>query len=79
MQRENNILHKIFHLYYDGFRAMTLGRKLWAIIIIKLFIIFAILRLFFFPNFLNTKCEGEGDKASYVGRELIDRGGSATQ
>ena len=29
---------------------MTLGRTLWAIILLKLFIMFAILRLFFFPD-----------------------------
>lgn len=40
----------VFRFYLDGFRSMTLGRTLWAIILIKLFIMFAILRLFFFPD-----------------------------
>ena len=40
----------IFRFYVDGFRSMTLGRTLWAIILLKLFIMFAILRLFFFPD-----------------------------
>ena len=35
--------YKVYHLYYDGFRQMTLGKTLWTIIIIKLFIMFAIL------------------------------------
>lgn len=43
-------LSNIFRFYADGFRAMTLGRTLWAIILLKLFIMFAVLRLFFFPN-----------------------------
>jgi hypothetical protein len=30
------------------------------------------LRLFFFPNYLNTPAVG-GDKEEYVGRELIHR------
>ena len=47
---KNNIIYKIFHLYYDGFRSMKLGRTLWAIILIKLFVIFVVLKLFFFPN-----------------------------
>lgn len=34
---------------------MTLGKTLWAIILIKLFIFFAILRLFFFPDLLAGK------------------------
>ncbi len=32
--------------------SMTWGRKLWGIILVKLFIMFAILRLFFFPDML---------------------------
>jgi len=31
---------------------MTLGRTLWAIILIKLFLIFVVLRLLFFPDAL---------------------------
>ena len=44
----NNILYKVYRLYADGFRTMTLGRVLWAVILIKLFVIFVVLRLFFF-------------------------------
>ena len=45
-------LRKIARFYIDGFRSMTLGRTLWAVILIKLFIMFAVLKLFFFPDFL---------------------------
>ena len=38
----------IFHFYADGFRRMTLGRTLWILVLLKLFVIFVILRLFFF-------------------------------
>ena len=69
--KKDRILHRVFHLYYDGFRSMTLGRTLWAIILIKLFIIFVVLKLFFFPNFL--KQHAEGDEAGYVATELTDR------
>ena len=64
--------HQAFHLYYDGFRSMTLGRTLWAIIILKLIIIFAVLKLFFFPNFLSQHAE-EGQEAEFVASELIGR------
>jgi hypothetical protein len=50
---------------------MRLGRTLWAIILIKLFIIFAILKVFFFPDFL--KRHAQGDEANYVATELVDR------
>lgn len=41
-------LQKIVRFYWDGFRGMTWGKQLWILIIIKLIIIFGILRLFFF-------------------------------
>ena len=50
---------------------MRLGKTLWAIILIKLFIIFVVLKLFFFPNFL--KQHAKGDEAGYVATELTDR------
>ena len=69
---KDNFLMKVFHLYYDGFKSMKLGRTLWAIILIKLFIIFVVLKLFFFPNFL--KQHAKGDEAGYVANELVERG-----
>lgn len=67
-----NTIQKIWRFYVDGFRGMTLGKTLWLIILVKLFIMFFILRIFFFPNYLNSSAEGE-DKEEYVSRELIDR------
>ena len=40
----NTLLVRIWTFYRDGFREMTLGRTLWAIILIKLFIMFFILK-----------------------------------
>ena len=68
---KDSFLYKAFDLYYDGFRSMRLGKTLWAIILIKLFIIFAILKVFFFPNFL--KEHAQGDEAGYVASEFVDR------
>ena len=50
---------------------MTLGKVLWTIILIKLFVIFFVLKLFFFPDVLRQRADG--DKASYVARELVSR------
>ena len=69
-----NLVTSIWQFYVDGFRSMTLGRTLWLIIAIKLFIMFFILRLFFFPNYLN-EVAGERDKEDYVSSELIMRAG----
>lgn len=68
---KSSFLYRVFDLYYDGFRQMRLGKTLWAIILIKLLIIFAILKVFFFPNFL--KEHAQGDNSGYVATELIER------
>lgn len=50
MTSTDNILLRIVRFYADGFRSMTVGRTLWAIILIKLVIMFAVLKLFFFRD-----------------------------
>ena len=55
----------------EGFRSMTLGKTLWAIILIKLFIMFFILRLFFFPNILQQKYDTDEERANQVIENLI--------
>lgn len=57
---------RAFLFYRDGFRSMTLGRTLWKIIFIKLFVMFAVLKVFFFPNFLKTNFATEEQRAEYV-------------
>lgn len=69
---KDGFLYKVFGLYYDGFRSMKLGRTLWAVILIKLFIIFIVLKLLFFPNFLKEHAE-EGQESDFVATEMIDR------
>ena len=67
--KKNNpiiIVNNIYTFYRDGFRGMTLGKKLWKIILIKLFVMFVILKLFFFPNFLNTNFNTDEEKGNYV-------------
>lgn len=49
---------------------MTVGKSLWKIIFIKLFIMFAVLKLFFFPNFLNTQYETDEQRAGHVMEEI---------
>lgn len=66
-------LAKILDLYVDGFRNMTIGKTLWLLIFIKLFIMFCILRVFFFPNFLNTVTDDDSQKDDYVSSQIICR------
>ena len=61
-----------FDLYYEGFRSMVVGRTLWKIIFIKLFIMFAILKVFFFPNFLATNFDTDAERADHVLSNLTE-------
>jgi hypothetical protein len=68
-----DILKKVFDFYVDGFRNMSVSnRKLWVIIIIKLVIMFAILKVFFFPDFLDSRYHTDKEKSEYVGEQLIN-------
>ncbi len=67
------MLKKIFYFYLDGFKNMSVSsRKLWVIILIKLFIMFAILKIFFFPDFLDSKFSTDKEKGDYVIEQLIN-------
>ena len=59
-------------LYAEGFRSMVLGRTLWKIILLKLFIMFAILKTFFFPDFLATHFDTDSQRADYVLQQLTE-------
>jgi len=52
---------------------MTVGKTLWLIVLIKLFIMFAVLRIFFFPNYLNSNFKDDQSKANHVRQELINK------
>lgn len=66
---------KIFRFYVDGFKRMTLGKTLWKIILIKLFVMFAVLKVFFFENYLNANFDTDQEKASHVMEQITERPG----
>ena len=66
------LLKKIFLFYYEGFRSMTIGKNLWIIILIKLFVMFFVLRLFFFPDFLESNFRNDKERSDYVTDQLIN-------
>jgi len=49
------------------------GKLFPEIILIKLFIIFIILRLIFFPDLLNRNFNTDKERGDYVRDQLIDR------
>ena len=62
-----------FAMYVEGFKNLTWGKQLWILIFIKLFILFAVLKVFFFPNILNSRFQTEQEKSDFVFKELIER------
>jgi uncharacterized membrane protein len=73
MGNGSSIFTKLFRFYFNGFRNMSgWGRDVWIIIIIKLFILFVILKLFFFPDFLRKKFDNDKQRSEYVMDQLIN-------
>ena len=50
---------------------MTVGRRLWAIILIKLTIMFLVFKLFFFPDKLAEEYDNDADRARAVRSSLV--------
>jgi hypothetical protein len=64
------VLKKLFLFYYQGFKEMTIGKKLWIIILVKFFVIFILLRFLFFPDFLKSKFSNDKNRSDYVIHEI---------
>lgn len=65
--RFSKIPVSVFRFYYDGFRSMPVwGRKLWLIILIKLFIMFLVLKIFFFPDLLRKNYDSDSERSEYI-------------
>lgn len=64
---------RVWHFYYDGFRTMSsTGRKLWALILVKLAIMFLVLKIFFFPDLLSRDYDNDADRGDAVRSSLLD-------
>ncbi len=63
-----------FKMFWEGFTSMSkLSKTLWIIVIIKLIIMFAVLKPIFFPDFLKSQVNDESEKAGYVREQMIER------
>ena len=61
---------KILKFYTHGFASMKLGKTLWAVILIKLFIIFVLLKFFIFDENLDSKFETDQEKIDFIYKNL---------
>lgn len=62
----------VFEFYRQGFSAMRLGKTLWGVIFVKLFVIFVLLKIFVFDENLNSTFAKDTDKSDFVLRNLIN-------
>jgi len=68
---KKNIFVKVFNFYIEGFRNLSpVGKRLWIIILIKLIIMFAILKIFFFPDYLKTNFDSDKERSDHVIEQL---------
>lgn len=68
-----NAIKCVVDFYVDGFKNMTIGKTLWAIILIKLFIFFVVIKLLFFPNLLERDFDTDEERAQHVRTTLTTR------
>ena len=68
----------VFEFYKQGFSAMRLGKTLWGVIFVKLFVIFVLLKIFVFDENLNSTFASNADKSEFVLRNLINPANSGT-
>ncbi len=69
-QKKRGFWRRALALYVDGFRSLSpTAKTLWVIILIKLFIMFAILRAFFFPNIVKQQGDKE-QQATFVMEQI---------
>ncbi|EAH9002907.1 DUF4492 domain-containing protein, partial [Campylobacter coli] len=60
-----------FNFYKEGFKNLTLGKTLWKIIFIKLFIMLVVLKLFVFDVNFNSIFKNDNEKSNFVIENLI--------
>ena len=70
----HDMIKRIINFYYVGFSNMRTGKTLWLVVIVKLVVIFLVLKLFFMPDILQERA-GEGNEPDYIMQRLGDISG----
>lgn len=63
----------LYRIYVDGFRNIGItGKSLLIVLAVKLFIMFAILKIFFFPNFLKQNFDNDAERSDHVINQITN-------
>lgn len=68
-----SVLYSAWRFYIDGFKDLSVwGRSVWIIILIKLFIMFVIIRLIFMPDVLKKNYKTDEQRSQHVLENLTE-------
>jgi hypothetical protein len=66
-------IRTLYEIYVDAFKSIGItGKSLLIVLAIKLFIMFAILKIFFFPDFLKSNFDNDHDRSEHVINQIIN-------
>lgn len=68
-----DVIRLIYKMYAEGFRKMTVGKTLWKIVFIKLFVILIVLKLFTHNKTFQSEYKTDTEKSEFVSSALIRR------
>ena len=57
---------RISAFYIEGFKGMRLGKTLWLLILVKLVVLFGVIKLLFFPNVLQTEYDTDAERSLHL-------------
>lgn len=64
-------IKNIYNFYIEGFKNMKIGKTLWKIIFIKLFLIFTLLNYFIYDKSIKSEYKNSEQKSDFVYKNLI--------
>lgn len=68
-----SVIYRFWRFYVDGFKDLSVwGRNVWIIILIKLFILFVVIRLFFMPDVLRKNFKTDEQRSRHVLENLTN-------
>ncbi|NLO17016.1 MAG: DUF4492 domain-containing protein [Arcobacter butzleri] len=68
-----NIIKSAYLMYFEGFKNMTIGKTLWKIVFIKLFVILIVLNLIVHNKTFKSEYKTDEQRSEFVSSNLARR------